>query len=121
VAQFRAWQILVALSAGASRKTRDTAKHKFLSKQATPAANLLSNNMPKQAMKLKSIKLNDFDTEIAEPKKAVEAQGGIYKDGVQKVNQALQALASNRTFAGWEKAGLLNKTSFVRSLVLSAI
>jgi hypothetical protein len=105
----------------ASRKARDTAKLKLLSKHATAAANLLSNNLQKQAVKLKSIKLDDFDTEIAELKKAVDAQDGIYNDGVQKVNQALRTLASNRTFAGWEKAGLLNRTSFVRSQVLSAI
>jgi hypothetical protein len=105
----------------ASRKARDTAKHKLLSKQATAAANLLSNNLQKQAVKLKGIKLDDFDTEIAELKKAVDAQDGIYNDGVQKVSQSLQILARDRTFKGWEKAGLLNRTSFVRSQVLSAI
>jgi hypothetical protein len=105
----------------ASRKARDTGQIKLLSKQATTAAKLLSNNLQKQAVKLKSIKLDDFDAEIAELKKAVEGQDGIYNDGVQKVNQGLKTLAADPTFKGWEKAGMLNKTSFVRSQVLSAI
>jgi hypothetical protein len=105
----------------ASRKARDTAAIKGLSKTAITAATTLSNKLQQQAAKLKGIKLTDFDAQVDALQKAADAQDGIYDKGVADVNRGLGVLKADSSFAGWEKAGMLNKTSYVRSQVYSAI
>jgi hypothetical protein len=105
----------------ASRKARDTGNKKGLSKPAAAAAKALSNKLQQQGAKLKGIKLTDFDTQISEMQKAADAQDGIYAKGVADVNRGLGVLKADPSFTGWEKAGMLNKASYVRSQVYSAI
>jgi hypothetical protein len=105
----------------ASRKAFDTSKNKALSKTAIAAAQTLSNKLQQQAVKLKGIKLADFDKQITDLQQAADSQTPIHEQGVAKVKTALKALASNPTADGWDKANMLNSTSFVRSHALSAV
>lgn len=105
----------------ASRKARDIAQKKKLSKPAVAAATTLSNALQKQAALLKSIKLTDYDKYILELKRSNAAQTGLYQKGLEKVTNKVKGLAGDPTLAGWNKANLVNDTAEVRSQVYGAI
>jgi len=105
----------------ASTKAFKVSKTVTLSKGAAAAAKTMSTKLHEQAMLLKGIKLNDFDEAISGLEEAAKAQDGIYDKGVEAVEKGLAVLRTDPSFTGWEKAGMLNKTSYVRSQVYSAI
>lgn len=105
----------------ASAKAHKVSKAITLSKSASAYAAALSLRLHQQALLLKSIKLTDFEQQLADMEQAAMGQDGVYKKGVADVERGLGVLQRDPTFKGWEKAGMLNKTSFVRSQVYSAI
>jgi len=105
----------------ASVKAHKVSKTLTLSKGAATTAAAMSGDLHQQALLLKGIKLTDFEQAITEMEAAAKAQDGIYKKGVADVEKGLGVLRSDPSFTGWEKAGMLNKTSYVRSQVYSAI
>lgn len=105
----------------ASEKAYKVSKGITLSKGASAAALAMSTKLHSQALLLKAIKLTDFDQAVAQMDNAAKGQDAIFEKGIADVEKGLAVLRTDPSFTGWEKAGMLNKTSYVRSQVYSAI
>src|SRR5258708_334654 len=105
----------------ASEKAYKVSKVITLSKGAAATAVAMSTKLHNQGQFLKAIKLTDFDTAVAELEVAAKGQDGIFDKGIAAVERGLAVLRTDPSFTGWEKAGMLDKPSYVRSQVYSAI
>jgi hypothetical protein len=107
----------------ASRKAHDTSQNKALSPSAITAAQKLSNNLQLQALKLKGIKLVDFDDKISILQARAEKLARVYQHQTEEFERQIQYLGkvTKDVSEAWEDAALPLLVESVRKLVAAGI
>jgi len=105
-----------------AKTTADAAgKAKLLSAAANNAAKAISVKLQEMLDRFDAVSLDDFDKQIAQLVEASKGQAAIYRKSFTDYSNALTALDSNKTKAGWDKSNILTKAQECRTNLKQAL
>jgi hypothetical protein len=106
----------------AAKSTADAAgKAMLLSGPANSAAKAISAKLQELLDRFDNVSLDDFDNQIAKLQEASKGQAAIYHKSFTDYSNALTALDSNKTKAGWDKSNILGKAQECRTNLKQAL